>query len=95
MTWFPAELEQALAIGLATLDEQGRLIEANAGFLKLISVETPLSIGARVARFLSSPALQRLTGYEPTKLMEQSTVACLPLVSTTGRHGHCERTFGA
>ena len=95
MTWFPAELEQALAVGLATLDEQSRLIEANAGFLKLISVEKPLPIGARVARFLSNPTLQHLPGCEPAKLMGQSTVACLPLASSSGRHGHCERTFGA
>jgi two-component system cell cycle response regulator len=63
MTWFPAELEQALAVGLATLDEQSHLIEANAGFLKLISVEKPLPVGARVARFFIQPDFATLTGW--------------------------------
>jgi diguanylate cyclase (GGDEF)-like protein len=91
MTWFPAELEQALAIGLATLDEQGRLIEANAGFLKLISVETPLSIGARVARFFIQPDFATLNGLRADEA--NGTIYCGLL--TIGEYSGQTRTLRA
>jgi diguanylate cyclase (GGDEF)-like protein len=91
MTWFPAELEQALAIGLATLDEQGRLIEANAGFLKLISVETPLSIGARVARFFIQPDFSTLNGLRADEA--NGTIYCGLL--TIGEYSGQTRTLRA
>jgi diguanylate cyclase (GGDEF)-like protein len=53
--WFPPEFSQLLAVALATLDENGTLIEANAGFLKLISAEGAQPIGVRVARFFIQP----------------------------------------
>jgi two-component system, cell cycle response regulator len=60
MAWFPAELDRVLAVALATVDEQGTLIEANAGFLKLISAEISRSIGTRMARFFIQPTLAAL-----------------------------------
>jgi diguanylate cyclase (GGDEF)-like protein len=55
MAWFPAEFDHVLSLALATLDEQGTLIEANAGFLKLISITAQQPIGARVGRFFVQP----------------------------------------
>jgi two-component system cell cycle response regulator len=55
MTWFAPELEPLLAIAVAMLDNDGTLIEANAGFLKLIEWEGPQAIGARAARFFIQP----------------------------------------
>ena len=55
MSWFAPELEPLLAIAAATLDTDGTLIEANAGFLKIIDGEGPQKIGARVARFFIQP----------------------------------------
>jgi diguanylate cyclase (GGDEF)-like protein len=60
MAWFAAEFDQVLAVALAALDDHGTLIEANAGFLKLISVEKPQPIGARVARFFIQPSFATL-----------------------------------
>jgi two-component system cell cycle response regulator len=55
MPWFSPEFAQLLAVALATLDENGTLIEANAGFLKLISAEGAQPIGVRVTRFFIQP----------------------------------------
>lgn len=55
MPWFPLEFSQLLAVALATLDENGTLIEANAGFLKLISAGEAQRIGVRAARFFIQP----------------------------------------
>jgi two-component system cell cycle response regulator len=48
------ELRPLLAVAVAVLDESGALIEANAGFLRLIAGED-LPAGARVARFFIQP----------------------------------------
>jgi diguanylate cyclase (GGDEF)-like protein len=55
MPWFSPEFEQLLAVALATLHENGTLIEANAGFLKLISAAGAQRIGVRVGRFFIQP----------------------------------------
>lgn len=60
MAWFSAEFDHALAVALATLDEQGILIEANAGFLKLISTGKSQPIGTPVSRFFIQPAFTSL-----------------------------------
>ena len=39
MAWFEPELESLLAVAAALLDEGGKLLEANAGFLWLIKME--------------------------------------------------------
>jgi hypothetical protein len=57
VTWFAPDLEPLLAIAVATLDKDGTLIEANAGFLKLIDGEAPQAIGAQ-AGFSFNPILQ-------------------------------------
>ncbi len=53
--WFAPELEPLLAVAVAALDKDGTLIEANAGFLKLIDLDGPQPIGARVGRFFIQP----------------------------------------
>jgi len=53
--WFAPELEPLLAVAVAALDENGALIEANAGFLKLVIMEGPQAVGVRVARFFVQP----------------------------------------
>jgi two-component system, cell cycle response regulator len=53
--WFASELEPLLAVVAAAMDENGTLIEANAGFLRLIKVEGPQPIGTSVARFFIQP----------------------------------------
>ena len=55
MSWFSPEFADLLAVAVATLDENGTLIEANAGFLKLISAEGKQPIGVRVGRFFIQP----------------------------------------
>jgi two-component system, cell cycle response regulator len=44
-----------LAIATAALDEGGTLIEANAGFLRLISLEGSQQIGQRISQFFIQP----------------------------------------
>ena len=53
--WFAAELESLLAVIAAALDENGTLIEANAGFLRLIKAEGVQPIGGPAAKFFSQP----------------------------------------
>jgi diguanylate cyclase (GGDEF)-like protein len=55
MSWFSAELEPLLTVAAAALDENGTLIEANAGFLRLIKAEQGQPIGTCVAGFFSQP----------------------------------------
>lgn len=55
MTWFAPELESLLAIAAAALGSDGTLIEANAGFSRLIDMEGPQPTGACVARFFIQP----------------------------------------
>jgi two-component system, cell cycle response regulator len=53
--WFAPELEPLLAIAIATLDEEGRLIEANAGFLRVVGVEASSPSCERMAQFFIQP----------------------------------------
>ncbi|MGA9015807.1 MAG: GGDEF domain-containing protein [Acetobacteraceae bacterium] len=55
MPWFASELEPMLAIAAAVLDEGGTLIEANAGFLRLVSLEGAQPIGQRIPLFFIQP----------------------------------------
>ena len=55
MTWYASELEPLLAIAVALLDENGSLLEANAGFLRIIEAEGLHSVGARIGRFFIQP----------------------------------------
>lgn len=60
--WISAELLPLLAIAMAALDENGFLLEANAGFLRLINDGGKLPVGAQVARFFQQPTLSALNG---------------------------------
>jgi two-component system, cell cycle response regulator len=55
VAWFSPELEPMLAIAAAALDEDGTLIEANAGFLRLISEPGPQQVGIRIPRLFIQP----------------------------------------
>jgi two-component system, cell cycle response regulator len=55
MPWFAPELEPLLAVAAAAVDKDGMLIEANAGYLKLIDADGPQPIGACVTRFFIQP----------------------------------------
>lgn len=56
------ELEPLLAVVAATLEEDGTLIEANAGFLRLIEMAGLPPHGAQVARFFIQPDFATLVG---------------------------------
>ena len=64
MPWFATELDQVLAVAMATVDGQGTLLEANAGFLRLIRVEKSRPAGAHVARFFIQPDFPTLAGLQ-------------------------------
>jgi diguanylate cyclase (GGDEF)-like protein len=55
VAWYSSELEPMLAIAAAALDEDGTLLEANAGFLRLIATDGLRHIGARIPQFFIQP----------------------------------------
>jgi diguanylate cyclase (GGDEF)-like protein len=55
MAWFAAELEAMLAVAAAALDEHGTVLEANAGFLRLLGAAGSQSIGQRVPSLFIQP----------------------------------------
>lgn len=55
MTWLSPQLRSLQAVALARLDESGVLIEANAGFMRLINAEDVPPEGVPVARFFIQP----------------------------------------
>ncbi len=59
---FLSDLEPILAVVTATLDESGTLIEANAGFLRLIKVNGGLPKDMQVAQFFIQPDFATLVG---------------------------------
>ncbi|MCX5724828.1 MAG: GGDEF domain-containing protein [Nitrospirae bacterium] len=61
MTWIAPGLELLFAVVAATLDENGTLVEANAGFLRIIRVEGREPIGAHATRFFLQPDFATLT----------------------------------
>ena len=60
MPWFIPELKPLLAIAIATLQENGTLIEANAGFIRLIRAEGRQAIGEPAAQFFQQPEFSAL-----------------------------------
>jgi len=60
MPWFRAELGAMLTVAAAVLDQQGALIEANAGFLRIVEQDGPRPIGANMARFFIQPNFSTL-----------------------------------
>ena len=75
MPWHSPELEPLLTIAAAALDENGMLIEANGGFLRLITMEGPQPIGTRVAWFFIEPDFATLVRTQGGAGGE-STVGC-------------------
>jgi len=55
MSWYVSELEPMLAVAAATLNEDSTLIEANAGFRRLVKVEGQQPIGMHMSRFFVQP----------------------------------------
>jgi two-component system cell cycle response regulator len=53
--WFSADLDSLLAVAAAMLNEDGTVIEANAGFLRIVNLERQDSHGAHVATFFLQP----------------------------------------
>jgi diguanylate cyclase (GGDEF)-like protein len=62
MPWYASELEPLLSVAAATLSGDGALIEANAGFLKLLNGDRPPAVGESVARFFIAPDFASLVG---------------------------------
>ncbi|MBL0168039.1 MAG: hypothetical protein IPP85_13305 [Propionivibrio sp.] len=65
MNGIAPELVPLLAVVAATLDEDGTLIEANAGFLRLIEMADVPPHGVQVARFFIQPDFASLVGANP------------------------------
>jgi signal transduction histidine kinase len=55
MDWLASHLEPLLAVAAATLDESGRLIEANRGFLRLLEGAEAEPQGSNVAPYFIQP----------------------------------------
>lgn len=55
MSWLTPDLKPLLAVVAAVLDETGILIEANAGFLRVIKTEGQQPIGLSAAQFFRQP----------------------------------------
>lgn len=54
------DLDPLLSIAAATVDAEGRLVECNAGFLRLTTLDTATVAGKRVARFFLQPTFSSL-----------------------------------
>jgi len=61
VAWITPELAPLLAIAAASLDQDGILLEANAGFMRLINGEAPQQIGAHAAPFFRQPDFAALS----------------------------------
>lgn len=55
MKSFAVDLDTLLAVSAGILDADGVLLEANAGFLRLLPAEPTEPIGAKIARFFIQP----------------------------------------
>jgi hypothetical protein len=58
LPWFARYLEPLSAVVAATLNEDGTLIEANAGFLRIVKLEGQDPVGAHASRFFCSRILR-------------------------------------
>jgi hypothetical protein len=55
MKSFAVDLDTLLTVAVGVLDASGVLLEANAGFLRLLPASCPQPISAKVARFFIQP----------------------------------------
>jgi signal transduction histidine kinase len=62
---FTNSLESLLAVATAKLDERGTLIEANAGFLRLVNLANNSQAGTHVGQFFIHPDFAMLIGAQP------------------------------
>jgi len=62
MLWYSDDIQPLLSVVAATLDQDGTMIEANAGFLKLLGDEAPPALGARVSESFIQPDFAALVG---------------------------------
>lgn len=62
MKSFPADLNNLLTVAAGVVDERGVLLEANAGFRRLLPAELTQPIGASVSRFFIQPPFAKLIG---------------------------------
>lgn len=73
MSGFLPELRHLQAVVLATLDESGMLVDANAGFMRIIGAEGQLAHGFQAAGFFIQPRFSTLLGIsaEPSGTLYQ------------------------
>lgn len=64
MKWIGPELKGLLTIAVATIRDDGTLVKANAGFLRLINMEGEQPAGKRVAPFFIQPDFALLASME-------------------------------
>ncbi len=64
MKWIGSELKGLLTIAVATIRDDGTLVKANAGFLRLINMEGEQPAGKRVAQFFIQPDFALLVSME-------------------------------
>lgn len=65
MTWISAELASLNSVAAATLDDKGTLIEANAGFLRLLKGSGQAAIGAHIQGFFIQPDFANIVAAQP------------------------------
>ena len=65
MAWFPTYVEPLEAVAAATLAGDGTLLEANAGFLRLMATDGQSPIGAPAAHVFIQPAFAALASASP------------------------------
>lgn len=59
-----SHLKPLLAVAIASINETGKLIEANAGFLRLIHLDAEQSNGAYVAQYFIQPNFSTIVGLQ-------------------------------
>jgi diguanylate cyclase (GGDEF)-like protein len=62
MIWNKVDIQTLLAIGLATLDESGNLLDANTGFMRLIQNQRQALFGTDVGHFFIQPNFATIVG---------------------------------
>lgn len=65
MSWLPPELQFLTVVAAATLDESGKLIDANAGFVRLVQAPGLKPIGPSVGEFFLQPDFRTLVLARP------------------------------
>jgi len=85
---FVVELESLLTVVAAVLDRNGVLLEANAGFLRLLAPTTTSPMGSKVARFFIQPNFATLMA-----AVEGDNADCYQGLLTIGDYAGPSRTL--